>query len=83
MKDQHHKFCLSTLQWTNVYSLIIRNDVRLNGSVHYRRLYNESEHFRNSNEHFTYDESVLANTGFRGEGEPIIFPLKRNQCRNY
>lgn len=79
----HHTFCHSTLVWTDVYGIIIRLDSCLQGSTHDRKLYNDSEPYRNPTQYFTDDESVIADTGFQGDGAHIIFPMKRNQCRSF
>lgn len=80
---QHHSFCHYTLVWTDLYGLIIRIDINLNGSMHDRRLYNNSEPYRNPTEYFSEKEKLIVDTRFQGDGSHIVFPFKRNQCHGY
>lgn len=79
-----HAFCHSTLVWTDVYGLIIRIYVNLNGIMHDRRFYNNSEPYQNPTECFSEREEVIADTqcrrlprlGFKETGVILSFRSK-------
>ena len=70
------------LVWTDVFGVIIRLDISLQGSSHDRFLYTMSEVFQSPSEFFSNGQVAMADMGFQGEGN-LVYPFKRNQGRDF
>ena len=78
-----HAHCFAVLLWTDVYGVIIRLEITLQGHRHDRGIYNDSDTYRCPSIYFTDDEVAMADKGFEGDGAHIIFPVKRRRNNNF
>lgn len=71
----HYTFCQFTSLWTDMYVLMIKNNICLNSCVHDHLFHNNSDPYQTLSQYFTDDETAVADPGFEEGGEYIIFTL--------
>lgn len=61
----------------------MRVDITLERVENDRWMYNEPEQYLSRRSYFSYEKNTIGDTGLQGSGRIIIFPLKKNQVREF
>jgi len=69
--------------WTDVFGVIIRVEMTKFGARHDRGIYNDCDPHRFPRQFYSSRQHTMADTGFQGDGEEIVCPVKRGQCRSF